>query len=85
MCDKTAIKSQIDEISARIGEPDADAGAVASLYYERGRLYWRIGDRGAAMSDYAAAVHLDPDSPAATALKMASDIMDFYNKDLYNP
>lgn len=40
----------------------------------------------AAMADYERATALDgPDSAAATALAMARDVMDFYNKDLLNP
>ncbi|MDO4318957.1 MAG: tetratricopeptide repeat protein [Bacteroidales bacterium] len=58
---------------------------MADLYYNRGLLYWRLGKRGDAMSDYNRAVALDPASPAAQALTMAQDIMDFYNTDLYNP
>ena len=37
------------------------------------------------MSDYNHAVALDPQSPAAEALKLCNEIMDFYNTDLYNP
>ncbi len=51
----------------------------------RGRLLWKLGRKADAMSDYAAAADLDPSSPAAAALEMARDIMDFYNHDLYNP
>lgn len=61
------------------------ASPDAELYYTRGRLLWKLGRKTDAMSDYASAVDLDPSSPAATALQMARDIMDFYNHDLYNP
>ena len=57
----------------------------AELLYTRGRLLWNLGRKTEAMSDYAAAVDIDPSSPAATALQMTRDIMDFYNHDLYNP
>ncbi len=57
----------------------------ADLYYRRGRLLWKLGHKTQAMSDYSRAVDLDPSSPAAAALEMARDIMDFFNHDLYNP
>ncbi len=65
--------------SAIASNPNAD------LLYMRGRLLWNLGRKADAMSDYAAAADLDPSSPAAAALEMARDIMDFYNHDLYNP
>lgn len=57
----------------------------ARLHYEHGRALWAAGDRGAAMSEYSKAVLLDPESPAATALEMARNIMDFYDRSRYNP
>ena len=61
------------------------AGPEAALLYRRGMLYWKLGRRGAAMSDYAAAAAIDPSSPAAAALEQARRIMDFYDRNLYNP
>jgi tetratricopeptide (TPR) repeat protein len=60
-------------------EPSAD------LYFMRGKLYWRLGRKSDAMTDYEHALELDPNSPARHALEMAHDVMNFYNKDLYNP
>ena len=57
----------------------------ADLYYQRGRLYWKLGRTGAAMSDYEQAGAIDPDSPAVEAMRISRDIMNFYNTDLYNP
>ncbi len=58
----------------------------AELYLQRGRLLWRMQRHAAAMADYERATALDgPGSAAATALAMARDVMDFYNKDLLNP
>lgn len=59
--------------------------AVADLYFRRGKLWWRLGNRSAATSDYAHAVALDPASPAVKALEHARDVADFFNPDLYNP
>jgi len=76
----TEIEKEIDSLSAEIAR-----GTAPALLYRRGMLYWKLGRRGAAMSDYAAAAALDPDSPAVQALEQARAIMDFYDHDLYNP
>ncbi len=57
----------------------------ASLYYERGKLFWRLDERRKAINDYSRAADLDPQSPACEALKQAMLIMQFYDKSRYNP
>lgn len=52
---------------------------------ERGRLYWSLNRRGDAINDYLAAQKLNPDGKATQLLKATYDILDYYNKDLYNP
>lgn len=54
-------------------------------HYNRGKELWAQGKHGQAMSAYNEAIALDPNSPAVQALRMANEIMDFYNHDLYNP
>ena len=44
-----------------------------------------MGDRIAAMNDYAAAAAVNPDSPATAALQNARDVNDFFNPDIFNP
>ena len=44
-----------------------------------------LGRRREAINDYYKAAELDPDGPARQALEHISGIMQFYNKDLYNP
>ncbi|MDE6498797.1 MAG: tetratricopeptide repeat protein [Muribaculaceae bacterium] len=62
------------------------ASPSAVLYMQRARLLWQLQRHAAAISDYEKAAALaGPDSPAATALRHARDIMNFYHKDLYNP
>lgn len=68
----------------RAADPD-DARTVAGLYFRRGKLLWRLGNRSSATSDYARAAALDPASPAVKALEHARDVADFFNPDLYNP
>jgi tetratricopeptide (TPR) repeat protein len=59
-----ARKDQLDRAIADYGEalrlePQAD------IYNRRGELWWKKGDRPKAVSDFAAAIKLSPDHPAA--------------------
>lgn len=85
MSDKTEIEKIKESIELLDREIAAMEEPSADLYYRRGRLQWRLGDKGAAISDYERAAAIDPESPAAEALKLCRDIMNFYNTDLYNP
>ncbi len=51
----------------------------------RGIKYWSAGKRSLAIGDYIAAIRINPDSRAKEALKAANEILDYRNKDLYNP
>ena len=56
-----------------------------SAYVVGGRLRWKSGDMGDALSDYNTAASLDPDGPGAQLAEHTVGILDFYNHDLYNP
>lgn len=75
-----AVKVLTDYISANESAPDLD-----EAYTMRGMKYWGMQKRSAAINDYLAAIRLNPDSRAVQALKAANEILDYYNKDLYNP
>ena len=69
------------ELNAMIDrEPDN-----AEALFERGRIYWRLGERSKAMSDYCRADALEPGGPASVALDQARQIEAFFNPDLLNP
>ena len=55
------------------------------LYFTRGKLHWRLGNKTQAITDYEHAVDINPDSPARIALDNARDVIAFFNPDLYNP
>lgn len=59
--------------------------ADASLLIAKGKLLWRMGRRGDAMSAYEAAAAIDPDGPARLLIEHSNSIMDFFNPDLLNP
>ncbi len=51
----------------------------------RGMKHFGAGQRAKAINDYLAALEIDPDCNARLALQSANEILDFYNKDLFNP
>ena len=55
-----------------------------ALYYLKGKVLMRKGDWKKATDAYLQAQTLNPDGPAQEQLSMIKDIMDFYNKDMYN-
>lgn len=73
--------SRLRSLDARIAADGSDEEALI----ERGRLYWALGGRSEAICDYLAAQRLNPSGKAAQLLKATYAILDYYNKDLYNP
>lgn len=72
-------------ISVMLATAASDSRERAEALYLRGRIAWKKGNQGMAISLYASAAALDPSSPASVALDQAREVMAFFNKDLYNP
>lgn len=53
------------------------------LLYLRGNAYFKSGNWQAAIENYLEAQAINPAGPASEALKMANNILNFYNKDIY--
>ena len=53
-------------------------------YYLRGNAFRQTGDWSHAINNYLEAMAINPDSPARNAYTIANEILDFYNKDMYN-
>lgn len=53
-------------------------------FFLRGNAWRKKGDNRLALNNYLEAIHLNPDSPAQKAHDMLMDILNFYNKDMYN-
>ena len=68
-----------------IAQGDNMAVMDSEDFYKQGNECRRRGDFGAAINCYIKAIELDPDSPAVEAKSMLEDILNFYNKDAYNP
>lgn len=49
-----------------------------------GNAHRKKGDWRMAINNYLEAMAINPESPAANAYAIANEILDFYNKDMYN-
>lgn len=56
----------------------------ARLYYLQGKAYMKSGNWQQAINCFLRSEQIDKDSPAAEARQLLTDILDFYNKDMYN-
>lgn len=56
----------------------------AMLHFLHGRCFMKESRWGEAISCFLKAEAIDPQSPARESREMLCDIMDFYNKDMYN-
>lgn len=88
---------RLDTIKGLISQGDADQ-AIGMLdamlqtdfpgkdeaYYLRGNAYRKQGNWQQALNSYIRAEELNPESPAREARRMVLDILNFYNKDMYN-
>ncbi|WP_294476084.1 tol-pal system YbgF family protein [uncultured Bacteroides sp.] len=90
---------QIDNLKELINQGDVDAAIEQldqllqgnsvgkdkdMLFYLRGNAYRKKGDWKQALDNYQHAIDLNPNSPAVQARTMAMDILNFYNKDMFN-
>ena len=53
-------------------------------YYLLGNVYRKQGNWQLALNNYLEAMERNPESPAVQAHQMMMDILNFYNKDMYN-
>ena len=57
----------------------------AEEFYRKGNECRKREDFQGAINNYMEAIELNPNSPAVEAKQMLDDILNFYNKDAYNP
>ena len=53
-------------------------------YYLLGNTYRKQGNWQLALNNYLEAIERNPEGPAVQAYQMMMDILNFYNKDMYN-
>lgn len=76
---------EIEEALHLLDELEADNSEEPDvIFYLRGNAYRKKGDWQGALNNYLEAIALNPESPAVHARQMIMDILEFYNKDMYN-
>ena len=88
---------QLPDIKKQIEQGDTEAAINAltnfitahpkqsdEAYYLLGNAYRKKGDWQNALNNYLEAIERNPESPAVQARKMLMDILNFYNKDMFN-
>jgi len=81
MLDSNRIEEAIKDLSILI---DQTKQPNDELFYLRGNAYRKAGNWQMAINNYLEAIEINPDSPAKNAYKMTMDILNFYNKDMFN-
>ena len=77
-----------NEIDKAIQEADNlllnDFPEKDQVYYLRANAWRKMSNWKQALDDYQRAADLNPQSPAVEARRALIDILEFYNKDMYN-
>jgi tetratricopeptide (TPR) repeat protein len=83
--EKLLAQERTDEAINILNEYIASSPAPSDrAYYLLGNAFRKKGDWQGAINNYLCAMEINPDSPARNAYIMANEILDFYNKDMYN-
>jgi tetratricopeptide (TPR) repeat protein len=82
----TINKGEIGEAITRLNTYiSTETSHQDEAFYLLGNAYRKQGDWQQALNNYSRAIELNPDSPAREARRMALDILNYYNKEIYNP
>lgn len=71
--------SQLNQLISTVSE-----NIASEAYYLLGNAYRKEGNWQQALNHYQEAINLNPESPAVEARRMVMDILNFYNKDMFN-
>lgn len=78
---KGEVESAINILNQCIADHEA---CTDEPFYLLGNAYRKQGNWQMALNNYLEAIEKNPESPAVNAKKMLMDILEFYNKDMYN-
>ena len=85
MLSRSESQAALDAAGEIINNKDTDKENLAIAYYLRGNAYRQNGNVRMALNSYLESMDLDPDGSAAEAYRHLQELLDFYNKDYYNP
>lgn len=77
--------NNLDEAIRLLKERIAKEPKNEEAHFVLGNVYRKMEDWKDAINSYLKAEEINPDSPARNARLMILDILNYYNKDLYNP
>ena len=75
------LETAIEQLNAYI---QSDTTQDDEPYYLLGNAYRKQSNWQMALNNYLEAMERNPESPAVQAHQMMMDILNFYNKDMYN-
>ena len=75
------LDTAIEQLNAYI---KSDTTQDDEPYYLLGNAYRKQSNWQMALNNYLEAMERNPESPATNAHRMVMDILNFYNKDMYN-
>ncbi len=75
--------SVIEKLNQLLSDPEC-CYEKDEIYYILGNVYRKQGNFQKALNNYLEAISINPKSPAFHAREMLMDILNFYNKDMYN-
>ena len=81
LIDEGKTSTAIDQLNLFLAQNSQDADMA---YYLLGNAFRKQGDWQGALNNYQEASESNPDSPAAEDRNMVIDILNFYNKDMFN-
>ena len=79
--DEGNVDIAVSRLNQLLNQPPEDAD---DIYYLLGNAFRKQGDWQGALNNYQEAIDINPDSPASEARNMVIDILNFYNKDMFN-
>lgn len=93
----TAMTDKLNDIKQLINDGDTETAiglltdfittnveGIDIAYYLMGNAFRKQGNWQGALNSYHEAIQINPESPAADARAMVMDILNFYNKDMFN-
>lgn len=83
LLDENKIEQAIDFLKTLVEDSQEENKDIA--YYVLGNAYRRGNNWQDAINSYSRAVEINPLSPAKEMRASCIKILDFYNKDMYNP
>ena len=81
LIEKNELEEALIQLNAAIDVDKSDD----ELFIMRGNIYRKQNQWKQSLDDYCSAVEINPSSPAAFAYDAVQQILEFYNKDMYNP